>query len=240
MKLETLKAYIEINLANGFIRPLKSFAGVSIVFGRKSDGSLRLYVKYQGLNNLTIKNRYPLLLIGESLNRLERVKRIISLYLTSAYHQMRIGEEDEWKTAFRTRYSHFKYQVMLFGLINALASFQGYINKIFAEKLDIFDIVYLDDILIYTNDDGDGHVAAIRWVLEQLRKFLLFANLNNCRFVRKKFSFSAIWCPLKASAWRTKELRLSNNGLSLSLYKTSKYSSDSRTFIDNLFRDSIE
>ena len=69
---------------------------------------------------------------------------------------------------------------MPFGLTNAPASFQGYINKILAEKLDIFVIVYLDDILIYTDDDGDGNVSAVQWVLEQLRKFSLFANLKKC------------------------------------------------------------
>ena len=102
---------------------------------------------------------------------------------------MKIREGDEWKTAFRTRYGHFEYQVMLFGLTNAPASFQGYINKILAEKLDIFVIVYLDDILIYTEDDGDGHVAAVRWVLEQLRKFSLYANLKKCRFHQDKVWF---------------------------------------------------
>ena len=102
---------------------------------------------------------------------------------------MRIRKGDEWKTAFRTRYGHFDYQVMLFGLTNAPASFQGYINKILAEKLDIFVIVYLDDILIYTDDDGDGHVAAVRWVLEQLRKFSLFANLKKCRFHQEEVRF---------------------------------------------------
>ena len=71
---------------------------------------------------------------------------------------------------------------MPFGLTNAPTSFQGYINKILAEKLDIFVIVYLDDILIYTDDDGDGYVSAVRWVLEQLRKFSLFANLKKCQF----------------------------------------------------------
>ena len=78
---------------------------------------------------------------------------------------------------------------MPFGLTNTLASFQGYINKILAEKLDIFVIVYLDDILIYTKDDGDGHVAAVQWVLEQLKKFLLYANLKKCRFYQDKVRF---------------------------------------------------
>ena len=109
MELETLKTYIETNLANGFIRPSKSPAGAPILFVRKSDGSLRLCVNYRGLNNLTIKNRYPLPLIGESLDQLGRAKRFTQLDLTSAYHRMRIKEGDEWKTAFRTRYGHFEY-----------------------------------------------------------------------------------------------------------------------------------
>ena len=86
MELKTLKAYIEINLANGFIRPSKSPAGAPILFDQKSDGSLRLCVDYQGLNNLTIKNRYPLPLIGELLDRLGRAKQFTQLDLTSAYH----------------------------------------------------------------------------------------------------------------------------------------------------------
>ena len=74
---------------------------------------------------------------------------------------MRIRKRDKWKTAFRTWYGYFKYQVMSFGLINAQANFQGYINKILVEKLDIFVIVYLDDILIYTDDDKNGHVVVV-------------------------------------------------------------------------------
>lgn len=81
---------------------------------------------------------------------------------------MRIREGDEWKTAFRTRYGHFEYHMMPFGFFNAPASFQGYINKILAEKLDVFVIVYLDDILIYTEDSGQGYVEAVWWVLDQL------------------------------------------------------------------------
>ena len=79
--------------------------------------------------------------------------------------------------------------MMLFGLTNALASFQEYINKIFAKKLNIFVIVYLDDILIYTDNDGDGYVTAIQLVLEQLKKFSLFANLNKCRFHQEEICF---------------------------------------------------
>ena len=102
---------------------------------------------------------------------------------------MRIHERDEWKTAFKTQYSHFEYQVMPFGLINAPTSFQGYINKILTKKLDIFVIMYLDDILIYTDNDGNSHVAAVRWMQEQLKKFSLFANLKKCQFYQKKIWF---------------------------------------------------
>ena len=79
---------------------------------------------------------------------------------------MNIREENKWKTAFKTWYGHFEYQMMPFGLTNASASFQRYINKILAEKRDVFIIWYLDNILIYTKDDGDGHITAVWWVLE--------------------------------------------------------------------------
>ena len=102
---------------------------------------------------------------------------------------MRICEGDEWKNAFRTQYDHFEYQVMPFGLSNAPATFQGYVNKILAEKLDIFVIVYLDNILIYTEDPGQPHVEAVRWILDQLRKYLLFANLRKCRFHQDEVCF---------------------------------------------------
>ena len=154
VELETLKTYIETNLANGFIRSSKSPAGAPILFVRKPDGSFRLCMDYQGFNNLTIKNRYPLPFINESLDRLGRAKKFIQLDLTSAYHQMRIKEGNKWKIVFWTRYGHFEYQVILFGLSNTPASFQGYINKILAKKLNIFVIIYLDDILIYTKDPG--------------------------------------------------------------------------------------
>ncbi len=154
-------AYIKNNLASGFIQPSKSPAGAPILFHKKLDGSLRLCVDYRDLNNLTIKNQYPLSLVGESLDWLGRAQHFTLLDLTNAYYQMRIREGNKWKTAFRTRYGHFEYQVMSFGLTNAPAMFQGYINKILTEKLDVFVIVYLNDIFIYTESESKKHVQAV-------------------------------------------------------------------------------
>ena len=186
---KTLKTYIETNLANGFIRASKSPAGAPILFVRKPNGSLCLYFNYQELNNLTIKDWYLLSLIGKSLDWFDQVKQFTKLDLTSAYHWMKIKEGDEWKMAFQTRYGHFKYQVMSFGLSNAPASFQSYINKILAKKLDIFIIIYLNDILIYTKDLCQAYVDTVWWVLEELRKNSLFANLKKCRFHKDEVCF---------------------------------------------------
>ena len=109
MELETLKTYIKTHLKIRFIWHFNSPVCAPILFDKKADGSFELCFKYWGLNNLTIKNWYLLPLIREALNWLSRAKQFNQLDLTSTYHQMRIKEGDEWKTAFRTWYSHFKY-----------------------------------------------------------------------------------------------------------------------------------
>ncbi len=167
MELETLKTYLETHLKTGFIRPFKSPTCALILFSKKPDRNLRFFVNYQGLNLLTIKNRYSFYLTGESLDPLGRAKQFIQLDLISAYHRMRIREGDKWKTAFRTRYGYFEYQVMPFGLSNTPVSFQGYIKRTLTEKLDIFDILYLGDIFIYTKDLGQPHMEDMHWVFEQ-------------------------------------------------------------------------
>ena len=166
VELETLKIYIETHLETGFIWPSKSPVGTSILFDKKFNNSLRLCVNYQGLNNLTIKNQYRLPLIGQSLDELGWAKWFIQLDLTNAYYWMRIWECDKWKTVFYTRYGHFVYQVIPFGLCNTPTSFQGYINKIFAERLDIFIVMYLNNILIYIEDPKQPHIKAVQWVLK--------------------------------------------------------------------------
>ncbi len=123
VELETLKAYIKNNLTNSFIRPSKSLTGVPIFFDKKLDNSLRLYVDYWGFNNLTIKNQYLLPLVGELLDQLGWAWHFAQLDLTNTYHQMRIRKGGEWKTAFRTHYGYFKYQMMPFGLTNLPATF---------------------------------------------------------------------------------------------------------------------
>ena len=154
VELETMKTYIEANLASSFIRPSKSPANALILFVQKNDSSFHLCVDYRGFNNLTIKNCYLLPLIDELLDCLGHTKRFTQLDLTNTYHRMRIRKDDEWKTVFQTRYGHFEYQVIPFGFSNTLASFQRYVNKILEKKLDVFVIVYLDNILIYTEDAG--------------------------------------------------------------------------------------
>ena len=203
-----LKTYIEINLANDFIRPSKSFGGASILFDWKPDRSLCLYVDYSRLNNIPIKNQYPLPLIVELLDRHGRAKRFTQLDLTNAYHRMKICEGDEEKTAFWTQYGHFKYHVMLFGLSNTPATFQRYVNKILAEKLDIFVIIYLDNILINIKNPGQPYVEAVYWVLDQLWKYFLFANLKKCWFHQDEVCFLGYVVSSKRMSMEAKQIEV--------------------------------
>ena len=181
LELSALRSYLDESLASGFIRPSKSPAGAPILFVKKKDGSLRLCVDYRGLNKITIKNRYPLPLISELLDRLKDAKLFTKLDLRGAYNLIRIKAGDEWKTAFRTRYGHFEYMVMPFGLTNAPATFQAYINEVLREHLDDFCVAYLDDILIFS-PDKELHVKHVRLVLDKLQAAGLYVKLEKCLF----------------------------------------------------------
>jgi hypothetical protein len=151
-RLRALREYLETNLKRGWIRESTSPAGAPIHFVQKKDGSLRLCVDYRGLNAITVKDHTPLPLIGEALDRLANAKIYTKLDIKDAYHNLRIAEGDEWKTAFWTKYGLYEYLVMPFGLMNAPASFQRWMNEILSDYLDVFCIAYLDDILIYSDD----------------------------------------------------------------------------------------
>ena len=187
-ELEILREYLNSSLQKGWIRPSKSPAGAPILFVPKADGTMRLCVDYRGLNKATIKNRYPLPLVSELLDRLSHAKIFTKLDLRDAYHRLRIKKGDEWKTAFKTRYGHFEYLVMPFGLANAPATFQHYIHNAMGELLDTICVVYLDDILIYSKDESK-HVDHVKAVLQRLRDWGLYAKPSKCKFHTKHVEF---------------------------------------------------
>ncbi|KAI7909406.1 hypothetical protein M0657_011852 [Pyricularia oryzae] len=149
-QMEALDEYLAKNLKKGYIRPSTSPAGYPILFVPKKNGKLRLCVDYKQLNDITIKNCYPLPLIGELRDMLYQTQWFTTLDLKGAYNLIRIKEGEEWKTAFRTRQGHYKYLVMPFGLTNAPATFQTMINHVLRECLDISVVIYLDDILVFS------------------------------------------------------------------------------------------
>ena len=150
-KLQILRKKLEENLRKEFIRALFSSVASPVLFMRKSGGGLRFCVDYRALNAITVKNRYPISLIIETLDWLCRAKFYTKLDIIAAFNRLRITKEDEWKTAFRIRYELFEYLIMPFDLTNKSASFQHYINDTLRDYLNIFCTAYLNDILIYSN-----------------------------------------------------------------------------------------
>jgi len=167
-ELKILRDYITENLANHRICPSQSSVASPVLFVPKKDSTLCLCIDYRGLNKITIKNRYPLPLISEILDRASGAKFFSKIDIKDAYYRIRIYEGDEWKTAFRTRYGLFKYLIMPFGLTNIPATFQNYIHQALGGLLDEFCITYLDDILIFL-PDRETYTKHIRKVLERLR-----------------------------------------------------------------------
>src|SRR5438045_5053827 len=187
-ELRALHEYLKEALVKGWIRESQSPAGAPILFVPKKSGELRLCVDYHGLNAITIKNQYPLPLISELLDRLSGSVVFSKIDLRNAYHQIRIREGDEWKTAFRTRYGHFEYLVLPFGLTNAPATFQAYINHALRGFVDDFCVVYLDNILVFSKSEEE-HYQHLELVIEHLQQAELYANLKKCDFFKPKVQF---------------------------------------------------
>jgi len=178
---EALKKFIDENLTNGFIRSMSSPHGAPVLFVKKKDGSLRLCVDFCGLNKITKKDRYSLPLISDLLDSLCKAHIYTKIDLRHVYHLVCIAEGDKWKTAFWTRYGAFEWSVMPFGLTNAPAAFQRFMNDSFSDLLDVCIVVYLDDILIYSNDITQ-HRKHIKEVLKRLQKAGLYAKAEKCEF----------------------------------------------------------
>lgn len=188
LELKALREWLDENLSKGFIRASQSPAGAPILFVKKKDGGLRLCVDYRALNNITIKNRYPLPLIPEALDRLRHAKIYTKLDLKGAYNLVRVKEGDEWKTAFRTRYGHFECLVMPFGLTNAPAVFQHFMNDVFRDLLDHTVLIYLDDILVFSDSEAQ-HVKDVTQVLQRLIQHGLYLAPAKCEFHVTKTEF---------------------------------------------------
>ncbi|KAJ1600657.1 hypothetical protein NDA14_002380 [Ustilago hordei] len=187
-EMSKLRRYLDENLEKGFIRPSKSPARSPVLFVPKKDGGLRLCVDYRGLNEITVKNRAPLPLIEEQLFLLRKARIYTKLDLRAAYNLIRIAKGDEWKTAFGTQLGLYEYLVMPFGLANAPAHFQSFINDIFRDIIGVYVVVYLDDFLIFS-DTEEVHVKHVTKVLTRLRSNRLFAKLSKCEFHTKTVEF---------------------------------------------------
>ena len=180
-ELAELKKQLLDLIEKGFIRPSKSPFGAPILFVRKKNGSMRMCVDYRQLNRITKKNSCPLPRIEDLLDKLSGAKFFTSLDMTGAYHHIKIKPEDIEKTAFRTPYGHYEFVVLPFGLCNAPATFQTFMNNLFREEMDNFVIVYLDDVMIFSKT-LEEHIKHVRHVLQKMHSKGLKLNRPKCRF----------------------------------------------------------
>jgi hypothetical protein len=187
-ELEAMKQYVYENLHKGFITPGTAPYASPILFARKSNGGLRFCVDYRKLNAITKKNRYPLPLIDETLTRLSRAKFFTKFDIRQAFHKIRMHPDSEDLTTFRTRYGSYKYKVVPFGLTNGPATFQRYINDVFLDCLDDFLTAYLDDLLIYSENERD-HEIHVKKVLTRLREAGLQVDIKKSEFHVQKTKY---------------------------------------------------
>jgi hypothetical protein len=180
-ELKATKQYLLDNLDKGFIAPSQAPFSSPILFVKKANGSLRFCIDFRKLNALTKKDRYPLPLIDETLARLNRAKVFTKLDIRQAFHRIRMDPESEELTTFRTRYGSYKCKVLPFGLTNGPATYQRYMNDVLFEYLDVFCTAYLDDILIYSENELE-HQSHVEKVLTRLRAAGLQADIKKCEF----------------------------------------------------------
>ncbi|KAH7562940.1 reverse transcriptase [Bipolaris maydis] len=184
-----LRDYLQKNLKKGFIRPGSGPMASPILFVKKPNGKWRLCVDYRRLNSVTRKNRYPLPLITELMDRLQGAKWFTKFDVREGFYRIRIKEGHEWMTAFKTKYGLFEYTVMPFGLTNAPATFQSVINNALHEYLGIFVTAYLDDVLVYSSGTREEHVEHVKKVLRKLKEYKLYLQPGKCEFHTQETEF---------------------------------------------------
>jgi hypothetical protein len=187
-ELAELKTQLQDLLEKRFIRHSSSTWGCPAIFVKKKDQTLRMCVDYRPLNEVTIKNKYPLPRIDLLFDQLTGARVFSKIDLRSGYHHIRIRPEDIPKTAFTTRYGLFEYLVMSFGLTNAQAHLTYLMNSVFMPELDKFVVAFIEDILIYSNN-GEEHAKHLRIMLTRLREHQLCAKFSKCAFWLEKSNF---------------------------------------------------
>jgi hypothetical protein len=187
-ELVELKEHIKELLEKGFIHPSSSLWGAPVIFVPKKDGTQRLCMYYRALNEVTVKNKYPMPRIDDLFDQLHGACVFSKVDLRSGYHQLKIRECDILKTAFVSRYGLYEYTVMSFELTNALAYFMYLMNKVFMEYLDKFVVVFIDDILVYSRSEEEQE-EHLHPALRKLREHRLYAKLSKCDFWMKQVAF---------------------------------------------------
>ncbi|GJU11073.1 putative reverse transcriptase domain-containing protein [Tanacetum coccineum] len=181
LEMQELFDQLQELLDRGFIRPSTSPWGAPVLFFKKKDRSFRMCIDYRELNKLTVKNRYPLPRINDLFDQLQGSSVYSKIDLRLGYHQLSVRDGDIPKTAFKTRYRHYEFQVMRFGLTNVPAVFMDLMNRVCKPYLDKFVVVFIDDIIIYSRNKEE-HANHLRIILELLKKEKLYAKFSKCNF----------------------------------------------------------
>ena len=234
-QLKLVKAYLKNHLKKGFIVLSDASYASSVLFAKKPEGRWHFCVDYWKLNAIIKKNKYLLPLIEETLARLARIKVFIKLNVWQAFYRIRIKEPVEDLITFQTRYRFYKYKVLSFSLCNSSASFQRYINDVLFNYLNDFCTVYVNDILIYS-DNLLKHDAQVKKVLQRLKEAELQADIKKSEFSVQSTKFLSFIISTEGIAMNSEKVAVVKN------WSVSKSVKEIQFFLSfcNFYRNSLE